>query len=365
MNPLSSQETLQLTRFMLDHADEAAFGLDGEGRFRYLNEAAIRTLAFPADELHKMTLFQIAPELTPDLWKQLWKEIKAQDVFAFEFSLLTRDNRSLPVEITARRMVLSGEDMVCAFFRDVNERKRLQQLKTEFVSTVSHELRTPMTIIRESVSQVLDGLLGDVPPAQREALYMTLAGIDRLARIINDLLDISRMEAGKASLKWDRLNLTELIREVLDTFAARAKERGLELYATLPAGPVMIYADYDRLAQVFTNLVGNALKFSEKGKIQITVNERDSEVECVVSDTGLGIPQGALDRVFNKFEQLGQPAITGEKGSGLGLSICKGIIELHQGRIWAESRAGEGSSFIFTLPKRAARDLFRQKIAAA
>src|SRR5262249_5950736 len=152
-------------------------------------------------------------------------------------------------------------------FRDVNEHKQLQQLKNEFVSTVSHELRTPMTIVRESVSQVLDGLLGEVPPPQREALYITLSGIDRLARIINDLLDVSKMEAGKATLRWDRVNLADLIREVVETFSSRARERGLELRMSIPGQEVIVYADYERLVQIFTNLVGNAMKFSEKGHI--------------------------------------------------------------------------------------------------
>ena len=363
MTPLSPQESSQLARFALDHADDAVFWADSDGRLLYANDTTCRTLAYPSAELLQLTVSQLSPEWTPELWSQLWKEIKTRESFAFEFTLRAQDNRVFPVEMTVRRMPLADRDILCAFFRDVNERKRLQQLKNEFVSTVSHELRTPMTIIRESVSQLLDGLLGEVPPPQREALYVTLAGIDRLARIINDLLDVSRMEAGKASLRWDRLNLAELIREVIETFASRARERGLELRAALPPDDVMVYADYDRLMQVFTNLVGNALKFSEKGKIEVSVRESERDIECSVSDTGIGIPREDLGRVFNKFEQLSQPAVTGEKGSGLGLSICKGIIEMHQGRIWAESHHGQGSTFIFTLPKRAAKDLFQQKIS--
>jgi len=362
MTPLSAQDTLQLAQFALDHADDASFWADTDGHLLYVNEAACRTLGHSSQDLRGMSLPEVSPELTPELWSQLWKEIRTRPHFAFELMLRAKDNRVFPVEMTVHRMPLPNQEVLCAFFRDVHEKKRLQQLKNEFVSTVSHELRTPMTIIRESVSQVLDGLLGEVPAPQKEALYITLSGIDRLARIINNLLDVSKMEAGKASLRWERLNLVELIREIIETFAPRAKERGLELASALPSGDMIVYADYDRLVQVFTNLVGNALKFSEKGKIEISVRERDTDVECAVSDTGLGIAREDLERVFNKFEQLSQPAVTGEKGSGLGLSICKGIIEMHQGRIWVESELGKGTSFLFTLPKRTARQIFRQKL---
>ena len=144
--------------------------------------------------------------------------------------------------MTVHRMPLPNPDILCAFFRDVHEMKRLQQLKNEFVSTVSHELRTPMTIIRESVSQVLDGLPGEVPAPQKDALYITLSGIDRLARIINNFIDVSKMEAGKAALRWERLNVVELIREIIETFAPRAKERGLELTSVLPSHDVIVYS---------------------------------------------------------------------------------------------------------------------------
>jgi PAS domain S-box-containing protein len=361
---LTADEAQRLARFALDHADQGAFWADAEGHLLYANATAVASLGYTVQELLSLTLQHICPELTPALWKQFLKEVRSQDKFAFELTMQSRDGRGFSVEMTVHHITLESGDVFCGFFRDVNELKRLQQLKNEFVSTVSHELRTPMTIIRESVSQLLDGLLGDVAPAQKEALYVTLSGIDRLARIINDLLDVSKMEAGKATLRWDRINLIELVREVVETFSSRARERGLELRAAVPPKDIIVYADYDRLHQVFTNLVGNALKFSEKGRIEISIAERDTEIECTVADSGIGIAKEDLGRVFNKFEQLSTPAVTGEKGSGLGLSICKGIIELHQGHIWAESTPGQGSRFIFTLPKRSAFDLFQRKISA-
>src|SRR5262249_1878072 len=162
-----------------------------------------------------------------------------------------------------------------AFFRDIEERKRLQNLQQEFVSTASHELRSPMTIIREGLSQVLEGLRGDLNDSQRRALTLALNGIDRLGRIIDELLDMSKIESEKLLLRRERIDVAALSREVGGTFQSVANDRGIDLKVTTPAGPVMLYADHDRVIQVMTNLVNNAFKFTEKGQIQIAVSSRD------------------------------------------------------------------------------------------
>ena len=173
MTSLTPQDTLRLARFALDHADEAAFWMDDRGSILYANAAACRALGYASEELLKAALPDVSPELTPELWSQLTQEVTSRGRFAFEFSMRSKDQRVFSVDMSVHHHPLPGKDILCAFFRDMDERKRLQQLKNEFVSTVSHELRTPMTIIRESVSQLLDGLLGEVPPPQREALYVT------------------------------------------------------------------------------------------------------------------------------------------------------------------------------------------------
>jgi len=229
---------------------------------------------------------------------------------------------------------------------------KLDTLKTEFVSVVSHELRTPLSIIKEGVSLVLDGVIGEINPTQNKILTTSKNNIDRLARIINSLLDISKIESGRVELTKKTVDLRVLIKNVVTLFEAKAKEKGLELKVNLPEkGELNLFVDEDRIIQVFTNLIGNSLKFTEKGHIDISLAQKDKEVEFTVSDTGIGISAEDLPKVFRKFMQFGRIAGDGEKGTGLGLSIAKGLIESHNGRIWVESESGKGTKFIFTLPK--------------
>ena len=229
---------------------------------------------------------------------------------------------------------------------------KLDNLKSEFVSVVSHELRTPLSIIKEGVSLVLDGVIGEISPTQNKVLATSRNNIDRLSRIINSLLDISKIESGKVELKKKAVDLKVLIKNVVALFETKARERGLEIKVSLPPEEKLnLCLDEDRIIQVFTNLIGNSLKFTERGYIGISVVDKGSEFEFTVSDTGIGISAEDLPKVFRKFMQFGRVAGNGEKGTGLGLSIAKGLIELHDGRIWVESEPGKGSKFIFTLPK--------------
>ncbi len=254
------------------------------------------------------------------------------------------------------------------FGADITERKKLEQLKDEFVSTVSHELRTPLTVIREGVSQVLDGILGETTEDQKNFLSISLQAIDRLGRIINDLLDISKIEADKLELKLDFINIGQILKDItadLSPFQMRAKDKGLVLKANLPLQRVELYADKDKLTQVFTNLIGNAMKFTEKGSVEISVIDQADEIECHVTDTGRGIAQDDIPNVFGKFQQFGRANGPGEKGTGLGLAISKGLVEMHHGQIWLKSELGKGTTFIFTIPKPKTRQILKGHISKA
>jgi signal transduction histidine kinase len=231
------------------------------------------------------------------------------------------------------------------------ERKRLEQTKDEFVRTVSHELRTPMTIIREGVSQIQSELLGPISEQQKHVLNITLKGIDRLRRIIDNLLDIAKIEAGKLKLEKDKIDLVDLIKGVCVSFRTPIEKKGLELRSKVPDHEVYVSADRDKIIQVLTNLIGNAVKFTESGYIEVSLNEYEDFVECCVQDTGVGIQKENQLKVFDKFEQTSRQAGPGEKGTGLGLAISKNLIELHDGKIWVESEFGKGSKFIFTLSR--------------
>jgi PAS domain S-box-containing protein len=245
------------------------------------------------------------------------------------------------------------------------ELQKSDQLKSDFVSMVSHELRTPLTVTREAISQVLDGVVGEISQAQKEFLSMSIEGIDRLARLIKDLLDISKMEAHKIGVKREWVDVVPLAKAVSSDFGPAFQSKGLEIRYNFPMDKVEVYEDKDSIIQIFVNLISNALKFTQAGYIEISAVDKGDVVECAVSDTGIGISEEDLPKVFGKFEQFGQEAGSGEGGTGLGLSISKGIVELHHGKIWVESKLGQGTKFTFVFPKYTAKKMIEDGLEKA
>jgi len=245
------------------------------------------------------------------------------------------------------------------------ELQKLDKLKTDFINTVSHELRTPLTTIRECISQILDGIHGSTNDAQREFLSICLGDVDRLKRMIDDLLDIAKLEAGKVKIARRQLDMAGLARGVIAAFLPKAKSMNVELREKFSAEKMMVYADKDSMIRVFTNLIGNALKFTNNGYVEISVTEMPEYIECCVADTGRGIAEDDLPKVFGKFQQFDRKEGGGEKGTGLGLSISKNIIDLHHGKIWVESKLHEGARFIFTLPKYTEDQILKEHVAEA
>lgn len=230
--------------------------------------------------------------------------------------------------------------------------ERYDKVKSDFVSNVSHELRTPLTPIREAVSLVLDETTGKINQNQKKFLSIAKKNIDRLSLLINDLLDISRVEAGRIELDKEPIDMKSIIKDVLETFKQEATQKGIASNAKCPPDICQVYADRDKIIQVLSNLISNAIKFTEKGQISVNSENKGSYIQISVTDTGKGIPIGELETIFDKFKQIKRKAGPGAIGTGLGLAISKGIVEAHGGKIWAESKGeGKGSTFIFTLPK--------------
>jgi PAS domain S-box-containing protein len=243
------------------------------------------------------------------------------------------------------------------------ELRKLDELKSDFVASVSHELRTPLTVTREAISQVLDGVYGDINEEQKRFLSMSIEGIDRLSRLIGNLLDISKIEAHKIKLNRELTDIVSLAKDVSANFAPALRSKGLETTYNFPEDRIELYLDKDRIIQVFVNLLSNALKFTPSGRIEISIADRADALECAVSDTGVGISDNDLPRVFNKFDQFGREFESAQKGTGLGLAISKGIVELHHGEIRVESKLGRGTKVSFTLPKYTPRELFKEYVA--
>ena len=205
--------------------------------------------------------------------------------------------------------------------------------------------------MREGVSLCLDGVAGELTDMQREFLTDTLENIDRLTRLVTDLLDISKIEAGKVTLRKSSIDVCEIAKRVKKSFEQKAREKNIKIELSLPESPIKLFADGDKVTQIFNNLVSNALRYTEKGKITITAKNKKEVVECCVSDTGVGIAKENIPKLFSKFEQFGRVEGPGYKGTGLGLAIVKGLVEKHGGKVWVKSELGKGSSFWFTLKK--------------
>jgi len=235
----------------------------------------------------------------------------------------------------------------------LEEIKLISKRKSDFVSAVSHELRTPLTSIKGYASILLSEKLGQLPLAVKERLDKINRHSDELARLVNDLLDISRIESGKVTMKQEILNLKEILEEIKDLMNVQLKEKNIEFSYELSSDAEYVLADRQQLNRVFINLVGNAIKFTPpQGKISIKTHSLENKMcQIDVSDTGIGIPQESIKAIFDEFYRIDNPINQRVKGTGLGLSLVKHIVEAHGGNIWVKSKLNEGSTFSFTLPK--------------
>lgn len=351
---------------LLSSITSILIGINDKGAITHWNHVAEKTFGVKASEVLGRAITDCGVDWSTDAILNALEECRRQSKPLRLDDLRFRRSDGQMRILGFTLIPLKGEDAEAAdvllFGADVTARRQAEEMKSEFVSTVSHEFRTPLTIIKEGVLQVLEGLCGETTPAQRETLSLCLEGIERLARIVDDLLDISKIESGKIALRRELVDLAEVAREIISIFESQTRSRDLVLKFQCSKEPLEIYVDRDRMARIFTNLIGNSLKFTERGSIEITLAEKGAHVECSVADTGKGIPKEDLPRVFSKFEQFTREMGAGTQGTGLGLAICKGLIEAHRGQIWIESKLGEGTKVSFSLPKYSPRDLLKEYV---
>lgn len=233
----------------------------------------------------------------------------------------------------------------------LEEVKKISANKTNFVSSVSHELRTPLTSIKGYAAILLAGKLGNLPPEVHERLEKINRHSDELVHMVNELLDISRIESGRATMQTEICNLKEIVNKAEDLLSGQLKERKLYLITEISPEANSVLADRTQIERVFINLIGNAMKFTPAdGKITIKSRKEDKTAEVSVTDTGCGIPAEAHNAIFEEFYRVDNAINQEVKGTGLGLSLVKHIIEAHGGKIWVKSSLGTGATFSFTLP---------------
>ena len=253
-------------------------------------------------------------------------------------------------DITSRIQVEHLREEKNHIERKLRALEELNDMKSEFVSIISHELRTPLAIIKEAVMLIFDEIAGPINDTQKGFLIKAKDGAERLRKIIDDLLDVSRIEKGKLKLHYSLVNLNDLLTDSSDYFKKLAKEKDISLEYHLPKDQVNIFIDAGRINQVVANVINNAIKFTEQnGKIRIDLQILESKVRIGAVDTGIGIAKDDLPKLFEKFIQVSNIHSTERKGVGLGLPIAKELVERHGGEIWIESEVGTGTKCYFTL----------------
>ena len=270
------------------------------------------------------------------------EELKATMKDAIARFDLTEENRRL-FDITVHQ----NKELKGAY----GKLKKMYDLQTEFTSTVSHELRTPLASMKTAIDIVTQGRAGQLNSDQTDFLSVAKLNVDRLNRLINDILDLSKLENTNESLTMDLVDLNQLVREVCEIQKTVAEEKGLYLKTQISSAIRPARMNPDKINQVLSNLITNAIKFTSKGGITVST-DLDSEkhrIRMCVADTGAGIGSADLPKLFQKFQQLGDPAKR-NGGTGLGLAICKEIVRKHGGDIWVESQSGSGSKFFVALP---------------
>jgi signal transduction histidine kinase len=259
----------------------------------------------------------------------------------FEKSWLAQQELEKKVEERTKELSLVLEEI-----------KKVSKRKTDFISAVSHELRTPLTSIKGYAAILLSEKLGQIPEAVRERLDKINRHSDELTHLVNDLLDISRIESGKMIMKQETQDLKNIAESIVDLLSVQLKAKDIKLDIRISKDASHIKADRSQIERVFINLIGNAIKFTpEKGNITIETCETDGSIQINVSDTGIGIPEEAINAIFDEFYRVDNAINQQLRGTGLGLSLVKHIVEAHEGKIWVKSKLGDGSTFSFTLPK--------------
>jgi PAS domain S-box-containing protein len=357
-------------------AQDAIIMMDNDGKISYWNKAAGRIFGFPKNKVIGKDLHSIiVPEkFYPAFSKgfKIFKRTGKGPVIGrmLEMTALRRDGRDFPVELSISAVKIKGRWHAVGILRDITERKMAEEAlrkareaaedasraKSEFLANMSHEIRTPMNAIIGMTELALDTELTE---EQREYLEVVKSSSDSLLSLINDILDISKIEAGKMEIEEILIDLREVVEGVAEVLSIRAREKGVELLSYVEPGvPSHIYGDPVRLRQVLMNLAGNSVKFTEEGEVAIKVEREEEEeggrvrLHFMVTDTGIGISEEDQEKIFEKFSQADSSTTRRYGGTGLGLSITKALIELMGGRIWVESEAGKGSTFHFELSVR-------------
>jgi PAS domain S-box-containing protein len=334
--------------------------LDEDGTFIRINDTELKWLGYSRDEMiGKKKFSDIMSVEGRETFGRTFSSFKntgtAKDI---EYDLVRKDGSILPVLLNA--VAVKDKDgnfmMSRATMFDISDRKKVElarkeaaEAKSHFTSMVSHELRTPLAAIKEGISIVVDGVVGKITDDQATYLGIAKSNVDRLARLINDILDFQKIESGRIEFRIKEDDIVKAINDIYRTMSPLAEQKGIAFELKIEEGIPPARFDYDKIMQVLANLVSNAIKFTGKGGVSVAAFRESGFVHVTVSDTGIGIKEHNIPKLFKSFEQL-EDSIESKGGTGLGLAISKEIIDRHNGAIWAESEHGAGTMIHFKLP---------------
>ncbi len=352
------QSALELSqaRFagILEIASDAIISVDGNQTITLFNQGAEKIFGYKVEEVVGQPLDLLLPKRSVAIHHQHVSSFAQSDGRArrmgdrSEIFGCRKDGSEFPAEASISRLKLGTETIFTAILRDITDRKQIDRMKDEFVSVVSHELRTPLTSIHGSLGMLASGLLKPDSDQGKRMLQIAVDSTDRLVRLINDILDIERIESGRVKMEKALCAVDDLITEAVNVVQPLADKVGVTLSVTNL--PIQVWADPDRIVQTLTNLLGNAIKFSPSGStVWLTAEREDGKGNTTpsllftIKDKGRGIPADKLDSIFERFQQVDSSDSRNHEGTGLGLAICRSIVQQHDGQIWVESVLGEGS----------------------
>jgi PAS domain S-box-containing protein len=330
---------------------EGVIMVNKQGEIMLMNPAAEKLLGVKKeDKIGQSILSDLKEEQLVSLVQQPSEAGKGKEI------VIQSQNDQVKKVLLASNAVIESEDGKTVGFvsviSDVTKQRELEALKNAFLTNISHDLRTPITCIHGSLQLLCDTTMNKLTPSQEKFATIALNNVQRLSRLINDLLDLSKLEAKKFTIKPALFRVDDLVQSLVNEFGAWSKTKEITIRTDIEK-PLEIEADQDRISQVLTNLIGNALKFTPKGGTITVAGKRNvdsQKVELGVRDTGPGIAKKDFQKLFEKFSRIESKSLQGVSGTGLGLTIAKEIVELHGGRIWVESQEGKGSYFAFELP---------------
>lgn len=343
-------------RITLETMGDGLITIDEDGAILSFNKAAENMFGYRESEVIASKINKLMPESHALEYEHYFQSYKAREnkndvATGSEYEAIRKGGEVFPIEVIVSEMQIDNERIYSGIIRDITERKRIDKMKNEFISTVSHELRTPLTSIRGSLGLLNGGAMGEFPPKAMKMLNIASNNTERLLFLINDILDIQKIESGQVAFSFEALEVMTFLEQAVVEHGSYGKQHGVRFEITHSVENAHIYADKDRLMQVMSNLMSNAAKFSSEGSIvEISAAQRgNGRIRISVTDFGSGVPVEFQDKLFDRFTQSDSSDTRAKGGTGLGMAITKAVVEEHGGVIDFITQEGIGSTFYIEL----------------